>query len=398
MSELRITDSAFRADPAPLHRALHAQEGTRWSPELKAWVVSRHDHVRAAFTDPALSSAVLSPHAGREEHERLIARLSAWMNYNDPPRHTRLRTVIRRAFTPRAVATLRPRIEAMADGLAEAIDREGAVDVVAEFAYPLTSGVIAELLGVPAGSRKDLGRWADAVNDVLGRALSLPDRHRRAGESLDELAALIGELVDERRERPRDDLVSALVDAQRAEDGPETGEIVALCSTLLVAGHATTTNLIGLAALAYAAGPKSFDTALDEGRIGEVAEELLRLEAPAQMLARIATSATEIGGARIAPGDFVYVALGAANRDAGYYGRGAEELCPGREPGRHFAFGHGIHFCIGAPLARLEADIALTRLFGRLRSRSVVVEDTEWHQSIALRGPRRVLLRLGSAG
>ena len=354
------------------------------------WLVTRYEDVRAALTDPAL-------HKNGRVYEAMIgqtepgspAALDEHMLSADPPDHTRLRKLVSKAFTARAIAALRPRIEEIAADLLDAMEKgPNTVDLLDAFAFPLPITVICELLGVPNVDRDEFRKWS---NTLL-----------QAGSSVDQQAAAqamagyLAALVEQKLANPADDVLSAIVQATENADRLSGSEAVAMAFLLLVAGHETTVNLIGNGTLALLGDPDQLaeltaDPALAPGAV----EELLRYNGPINMATfRFTAEATTIGGIEIPAGQMVLVSLAAANRDPDHYPEA--DRVDLRRAASHLAFGHGIHYCLGAPLARLEGEIAFTRLFERFPGLALDADPAEltWRPSTLLRGLERLPVRL----
>ena len=340
------------------------------------WVLTRYDDIAWALRAPHLSAhrplpdePVPQPLAAIADEVRALRRLqSLWMLYSDPPQHTRLRALVGAAFTPRVVDGMRTRIQAIVDGLIDAVEPTGQMDVIADLAYPLPTTVIADLLGLPTADRARFKQWSDDIAAgfflIVGRETAAAVR--RAYESQNALATYFRELVAERRAHPRDDLLSALVAAEA--DGAMLGEdeLLATCVLLLFAGHETTTNLIGNGVLALLEHADQFERLRQErALLGSAVEEFLRYDGPVQATARRATVGFELHGTRVDPGDYLLLVLGAANHDPAQFAE-PDRLDLGRADNRHLAFSLGPHFCLGAALARLEAYVAFETLLRRL--------------------------------
>jgi cytochrome P450 len=302
----------------------------------------------------------------------------------DPPEHTRLRRLVSKAFTARFVERLRPRIEDLVQELLNAA--EGDVDLISTLAYPLPVAVISELLGVPAADSDRFRRWSDALARGLDPDFLLPPEQLAAREEArQEFTEYFRELSAERRASPRPDLLSSLVAV--SSDGGETlseTDLLATCVLLLVAGHETTVNLIGNGTLALLRHPDDLQRLRsDPSLVPSAVEELLRYDSPIQFSARVALTDAEICGERIEAGQVVLLVLGAANRDPSVFAD-PDRLDIDRRPAGHLAFGMGIHFCLGAPLARLEGQIALTAL--AKRDLTLLEEHPKYRENIILRG------------
>ncbi|MHB1923469.1 MAG: cytochrome P450 [Acidimicrobiales bacterium] len=381
-------DPAFRRDPYPIYDRIRASASI---PDAEgSWFLSRHADVMVALRDPKLSS---NP-AHRREEERMslssIPFLSdgtlQLMLLADPPDHTRLRRLANRAFTPRAVEGLRPRVGELVDGLLDrAVEAGPEIDVMSALAEPLPVMVICDLLGVPAGDWDQFKPWSTAIARVLDRAAG-PDAMNEALPAVIGFVQYFAALVEERRAQPADDLLSRLIAAEEEGDSLSRGELFAMIILLFVAGHETTTNLIGNGTLALLRHPDQMAAwRRDPGLAGPAVEELLRYDAPVQVTARTATATTEINNLVLQPGDSVVCGLAAANRDPDYT-EDPGTLLLKRGVAGHAAFGHGMHHCLGAPLARLEGQEALGRLVARFPGLTLAQDDPPYRDHFVLRG------------
>ncbi|HVV22290.1 MAG TPA: cytochrome P450 [Pseudonocardiaceae bacterium] len=366
-------------------------------PGMPAWLVTRYADVRAAMADPRLGkdsrrmmelfSHVL-PADRREDGDG--GQLMAHMLNSDPPDHERLRRLVNKAFTARRIEQLRPRIQQIADELLAAIDQPE-VDLLDAFAFPLPITVICELLGVPTDDRDDFRKWSNLL-------LSDADDVEEQAAAVAMTNYLVG-LIAAKREHPGDDMLSALVQARDEGDALSELELVSTAFLLMVAGHETTVNLIGNGTLALINHPDQMaalraDPSLLPGAI----EEFLRYQGPLNHATfRFTLEPTEIGGVAIPAGEFVMVSLLSANRDPDRF-PDPDELDIRRDTQGHMAFGHGIHYCLGAPLARLEAGIAFRGLLDRFGSIDLAVPAAElvWRPGTLIRGLERLPVRLGA--
>jgi cytochrome P450 len=371
----------FRENPYPLYQYLLANAPVQWNDLLGAWTLARYADVVASLTDPRFSAD--------RNRQSLPAPMddefAKSMLVSDPPDHTRLRALVSKAFTPRMVEQLRPRIIAIVGELLERMARrEGAVDLIADLAYPLPVVVIAELLGVPAEDRVKFQEWSAVMAASLDPLVS-PEVANQVPMAREGLHAYLRGIIAERRRAPRADLISALVAVEERGDVLSEPELVVMCTLLLIAGHETTVNLIGNGMLALLRMPDQFQRLReDPALITSGVEELLRFDSPVQMTGRIALEQVEIGGNTVQPGEWILPLLGAANHDPAQFAR-PDELDLAREPNPHVAFGRGIHFCLGAPLARLEGQIAIGALVRRFPNLQLAGEPVRRNQ-ITLRG------------
>ncbi|MBA2469638.1 MAG: cytochrome P450 [Chloroflexia bacterium] len=333
------------------------------------------------------------------EPDSFGAVANLFMLFRDPPVHTRLRGVANMAFTPRQVEKLRPQIEAMAIELANELrDANGDdVDLIGQFAFPLPMLVIAEMLGIP---REDFRKFRSLAGDIAA-AIDFPvdglgEFLARVDQSTKELAGYLRWLIATRRTEPRDDLLSLLIHAEADEGRLSEEELVATCILLLVAGHETTVNLIGNGTLALMRHPDQWRALVAEpGLARNAAEELLRYDAPVQLTARHALEPVEIGGVEIDKGTHVSFVLGSANRDESVFEQ-ADRLDIRRDVGRIMSFGMGIHFCLGAPLARMEGEIAFATLARQFPKLSLVSDKVHWRPGAVFHGLSELPLSLGS--
>jgi hypothetical protein len=312
---------------------------------------------------------------------------------SDPPQHTRLRKLVSKAFTARAVEDLRPRIAGIVAGLLAEIRRRGKADLVASLAYPLPVIVIAEMLGVPPEERERFKRWSDDVAATLSGPFASAEAIDRGATAVQELASYLREIIAQRRRQPRADLISALIAAEEQGQVLSEDEILSTSMLLLIAGNETTTNLIGNGVLALLRHPDQLQRLRDDpSLIRSAVEELLRYAGPVQGTARVATEDVEIGGRRIAAGQLVFALLAAANRDPAQFAN-PDHLDIGRQPNPHVAFGDGIHFCLGAPLARAEAQEAISGLLQQFPALALDGEP-EWGGTFVIRGVRSLPIRV----
>lgn len=348
-----------RLNPYPLYAMMRETQPLLFLEPFNTWVLFRYDDVRTALTDHALfSNAYSSARAGDDWKPSLIT--------TDPPRHTALRGLISRAFTPGRVAQMEPRIREIANQLIDAKIASGQMDVMEDLAVPLPVTVIAEMLGIPPEDRVAFKHWSDEIVASADAVVNGGSTHQ-GNEAMEEMRAYFAGIIAERRVTPREDMVSALLAAE--VDGVKLTEadLFSFCWLLLVAGNETTTNLIGNAVLTLLEHTDVLaEVRSDPGLLPGVVEEVLRYRSPVQAVFRLAKQDVEMGGQTIRKGQMVVTSLGSANRDAARFAE-PDRFDIRREPNPHLSFGNGIHFCLGAPLARQEGRVALSVLLERLK-------------------------------
>ena len=398
----RFGTPEFKANPYPFYARLRETEPVRrvTLPDgQRAWLISRYDDVAAALKDRRLAKdrtkALTAEQLGKQPWiPRMFRPLTRNMLDLDPPDHTRLRALVQKAFTPRIVEEMRHRMQQIADHLLDAALAKGRMDLIRDYALPIPTTIIAELLGVPGGDRSRFHRWSNAVvSSTSGRFGIL-----KAIPGVMAFLRYIRRLIRERRAAPREDLVSALVRAEEAGEQLSEDELVAMIFLLLIAGHETTVNLIGNGALALLDHPAELLALRSGGRSMKTAvEELLRFESPLETATeRFTSEDVVIAGVRIPRGDLVYAVLASANRDAAQF-PDPDSLRLDRDPNRHLSFGFGIHYCLGAPLARLEGEIAIETLLRRAPALALAVPraSLRWKPGLVLRGLRALPVRFG---
>jgi cytochrome P450 len=379
-------DAEFIANPYPTYHRLRAEEPVHHNP-LGFWVLTRYEDVLGALRDPRFAKEAIAAFVAAR-FGIAPAGIGLSMLDRDPPDHTRLRGLVSTAFTPRVVEMLRPHIQRIVDGLLERVETAGSMDLIEDFAYPLPVVVICELLGVPVEDRDRFKQWGLDIARGLD-AIWLPPDSEVAVRSVASRRALsdyFRALIAERRASPRGDMLSALIAAEAAGDTLTEDELLATCILLLVAGHETTVNLIGNGTLALLRHPHELRRLRESpGLIASAVEELLRYDGPVQRTARIPSEDVTIGGRTIGKGEMVLPFIGAADRDPAQF-PDPDRLDLTRADNRHIAFGWGIHFCLGAPLARIEGQIAINTLLQRLPKLALATDTPPYRQSLTLRG------------
>ncbi len=387
----------FLQDPYPTYRALRETAPVSWSPLLDSWVLTRYADVDAVLMDPRSSA---NRRNGKNRFVEMMEKQAEQMGpfsraqtmlTSDPPEHTRLRRLVSKAFTPRAVEDLRPRIQSIVDHLLDEIAKKGETDAVMDLAYPLPVIVIAEMLGVPPEDRDRFKHWSDTIVATLGGPFVAPEALQRGRVAIEELAEYMSHVIADRRQNPRDDLISGLIAAEEQGQVLSEEEIFATAILLLVAGNETTTHLISGGTLALLRNPDQLALLRDDPALlpGAV-EELLRYAGPVQATGRVMTGPAEFGGQAMEEGQIAICILAAANRDPEKF-PDPERLDVTRNASDHVGLGDGIHFCLGAPLARAEAQIAIGGLVQRFPGLRLL-EEPPWGGTFIIRGPKSLSL------
>jgi cytochrome P450 len=398
MTQYDLDSPEFLANPYPVFDRLRSNDPIFWSETNSYWILTRYADIATLIQNANLSSNRLRAHSDRmpkeaKEHFRpFFTLVSSWMLMIDPPDHTRLRGLVNKAFTPRVVENMRALVQTLVDQMLDAVQQQGYMDVIADLANPLPATVIAELLGVPGADHQQFKKWSDDVAVALSGIDSGATREELQGlyitaqKSVLELSAYFRERVIELRRQPQEHLLSALVQAEEQGDRLTEDELFANCVLLMIAGHETTTNLIGNGMLALLQHPPQLEELrLNPDLIASAVEELVRFESPVQKMGRIALADIQIGGKRIQKGQLVVFSFAAANRDPEVFAS-PNELDLARKPNRHLSFGHGLHYCVGAALARLEGQITINTVLARLPKLRLAGENLEWHRNFTLRG------------
>ncbi len=342
----------------PIYPIMH-KNGSR------SWLITRHEDVLAVLKDPRFTKNYLR--VADDEYISQLTEVDRFMTNNllalDPPDHTRLRALVQKAFSPRLIRAMRPRIQAITDSLLDAVQDQGQMELIADYAFPLPIQVIAELLGIPTEDKEKFRHWSGIVirphKTKESRLADVPE--------LQAFLAYLADISEQRREDPREDLLSALVQAEEAADRLSEIELYSMLMLLIVAGHETTVNLIGNGVVTLIQYPEQLALLrANPSLIGAAIEELLRYDSPVESSTdRFALEDVTIGGQHIARGDHVLVIIASANRDRASFGEKADDLDIMRAENPHVAFGHGIHYCLGAALARMEGAIAIGSLLER---------------------------------
>lgn len=388
------------ADPYPFYHQLRSADPVHWD-DAYGWVLTRHADVVGVLRDARFSAERVAlsldwlPEALQQTLAPAAYAFMRQMLFLDPPDHTRLRGLVNKAFTPRMVEGMRPRVQEIVDGLLDTFRDRTQVDVIAELAFPLPVVVIAEMLGVPPEDHAQFTRWTADLGALIDGTNLTAERAMRALQGLIDLMDYFRRIIADHRANPRNDLLQGLIAAEDRGDVFSEDELLGNCMLLLAAGHGTTTHLIGNGLLALLRNPDQLQLLRDDpALIGTAVAELLRYDGTVQMTSRSAREDLQIGERQIRAGDYVVTILGAANRDPAQF-PDPDRLDIRRQENRHVAFGHGIHYCVGAPLALLEGQIALGTLVRRLPGMRLATDELVWEPSQTFRGLRELPVALG---
>jgi cytochrome P450 len=384
-----LLDPEVLADPYPLYRSLREHDPVLWDPMLHAWVVTSYAGVKEVlhkFSADRTPTPEQLTVMGMRSLEPVAQVMVRQMLFMDAPAHTRMRGLCASAFTSRRVDSLREHIQDVADRLIDRVLPQGRMDVIADFANPLPAIVTAELMGLPSGDHEQLKSWSADFAEILGNFQHNPDRVNQVVRSVSEMTAYLRSAMREQARCPRKGLVRLLMDASVDGSRLNDDEVVANIIVTMVGGQETTTNLIGNGLLTLIQQPEHLAQLRDDPSIMEVAvEELLRYETPSQHTARLAPADMVLGGKQIRKRQAVMAVMAAGNRDPEQF-HDPDRLNLTRSPNRHLAFGWAAHFCFGAPLARIEGQVAFGTLLRRLRGLARAPQPLVWRQNLGLRG------------
>lgn len=394
-----VFDEEFWRDPYPAYSRLRQEAPVRRvvTPDgLRVWLVTRYEDVRMVLADPRLSKELTAAQHLYVRHtapgvtvRQVNATVARHMLSTDPPAHTRLRKLVGKTFTTRRVENLRPRVESISTSLLDALGGRDEVDLIGEYAFPLAFTVICELLGLPQADQEQFRQWTQDYNSS-----GSPELANSASEAI---AAYVSDLIAAQRRLPSDGLLSGLVDATDTGDQLSESELVSLVFLLLSAGHETTVNLIAGGMLALLNHPEQLALLRsDPSLLPTAVEELLRFDSPVNTAThRFTTEPITIGGTTIPLGEFVVVCLASANRDQTRF-NDPDRLDVTRSANGHLSFGHGIHYCLGAPLARQEGEVAFRHWLNRYPGIELARpgQPLEYRHSLLMRGPASLPIRI----
>ncbi|MBE2183251.1 MAG: cytochrome P450 [Anaerolineae bacterium] len=391
-SEIDLRSREFRANPYPAYTLLRQHTPIVFRDELGMWVVSRHRDVATILRDRRFGRSIdhiltreqrgVPP---KPQHRRAFDMLSENSMFDkEPPDHTRLRGLVQKAFTPRRIESLRAFVQRVADDLLDQVETAGTMDILADFAVPLPVTVIAELLGVPDSAHDSLRNWSQSIVAMF-ELEPTAEQERVAIQAAAEFADYLREAAAYRRQHPQDDLISALVEAEEAGERLTEDELIATCVLLLNAGHEATVNLVGNGLYALFRNPEQLRLLQENPSLNTSAvEEMLRYDTPLQLFRRFALEDVQFGGVIFRQGDEIALLFGSANRDPESF-TDPDTLNIARADNPHISFSLGVHYCLGAPLARMELQIAFATLIRRF-PKLALAREPQYRDSVVIRG------------
>lgn len=387
-------DPRFNANPYPTYHRLRSEDPVHRYFVGGDWIVTRYADVKAVLKSVCVRTDD-RPKSIQERNKYLQEQgnnlntlaytTSRFLFYMNPPDHTRLRVLVSKGFSPVVVERMRPHIQAIVDELLDKVRHQGSMDIVNDLASPLSVNVISRLLGIPKEAQQQLHQWTNVLSRILDPLVSLKE-YEAMNKATEEIQEYLATLISEREKNPQEDLISNLLAAKEQNDRLSSKEILAICTILFGAGEETTGNTIGNGMLALLQHPNQMkQLKMEPLLIQSAVEEIIRYDSAIQMLTRIATDNLEIGNQTIKANEKIVLCLGAANRDPAQFSN-PDQLNINREPNQHVAFADGIHYCLGAALARAEAQIAINTLLQQLPGLKLVSNQLEWKKSIVIRG------------
>ena len=388
-------DPAVMADPFPAYARLQTEDPVHWSPVLKSWVITRYDDVRTILLHDDMSVSKLNafykslPTDDAERMQEIIRYLNLWVAFQDPPQHTRMRQILRKAFMASAFNNMEGAINAIVGQLLNDLSGHSRIDFIADYALLVPAYVIMDLLGVPRTMLSEFKSWADDMAVFIAGARNADDKYERAERGCRNMAGYFRELINENRRSQKPGFLADLINANESGDSLTDDELIATCILVLFAGHETTTNLIGNSLLTLLKHPHHFSEFKDNPDINNSAcEELMRFDGPSNGIVRTVTKDHQLHGQTLRAGDRVYAMLNAANRDPQAFEQ-PDTLILNRKPNRHLVFGTGIHTCPGLQLARQEGRIAL-RAFADRFPDTTLIDDAppRWQDAMVPRGTK----------
>ncbi len=399
-SAIDLMAAEAMADPSGYFAELRATQPVFWDARYRSWIVTSYAHAAEALRDERFSSDRIEPYIRKRlsgpDTDPLVLQafevLSGWMVFKGEPTHTRLRRLCMKAFTPASIEKLRTRVEQLTRELLEAVAVPGEFDLIESVAAPIPSIIIAEMLGVPIADREAFESWTAKVSPLVSTGLDDPTRYGSVAEGMDSLVRYFRKLIAKYEAAPEDNLISALIRAREEDDALSQAELMATCTLMLFGGHETTANFIATGVLALLQHPDQL-AAVREDRVDMkmALDEFMRFDGPGKTVVRVAAEDFEFAGQQIKADQRVFIILGVANRDPAEFDQ-PDRLILDRGLVRHVGFGLGAHFCLGAPLAKLEAGIAIPAVVKHFRHLEVAPGPLQWLPFLGTRGLRELRL------
>lgn len=387
-------DPAVQRDPLPTLKRLQDEDPAHWSPAMRGWVLTRYEDVRRVQMTDQVSADRLTPFYARLSEEgqqglrNIVHYLNTWIAFKDPPDHTRTRRLLNKVFTIAAIEGLRPVVQAAVDQLIGNLQQEGEIDFIARFAFPLPAIVIMRMLGLPPEDMTQMKRWSDQMQPFIGGAAVQPEKYVQAEAGAIAMADYFRREVQARRRAPTDDMISRLLAISDDGQSLSEDEIVGNCMLFLFGGHETTTNLIGNGVRTLLAHPDQLALLRENPALMRRAvEEILRYDGPTGGQVRVVKVPHELHGRQLEAGQRVFIMVHAANHDGRQFAR-PDDFDITRHPNPHLTFNSGAHFCLGAPLARLEGEIAIGEVLRRVPGLTLARDSYEYMDTLVMRGVR----------
>ncbi len=401
--DIDLMAEAGLADPSAYFGALRATQPVFWDRRYRSWIVTSYRHVSEALRDERFSCDRIEPYIRKRlsgpDTDPLVRQafevLSGWMVFKEEPAHNRLRRLCQQAFTPKAIDAIRARATQLTEELLDTIPAPGEFDLIATVAAPLPSIIIAEMLGVPVEDRAEFEQWTAKVSPLVSTGLDDPTRYGSVAEGMDSLVQYFRKLVARYEAAPQDNLISALIRAREQDDALSDAELIATCTLVLFGGHETTANFIANSVLALLRHPDQLAAVREDKVDIKIAlDEFMRYDGPGKTVVRVAREDFEFNGQQLKAGQRVFLILSVANRDPDAF-EDADCLKLDRGLVRHMGFGLGMHFCLGAPLAKLEAGIAIPAIVKRFPKLELAPGPLKWLPFLGTRGLRELRLLTG---